>query len=64
MYNENDIIGSKYKNYKVSDKWKNDKERINIIKNNGYDVLIIWENDYKNDKEKITEMCKKWIKNL
>lgn len=29
-----------------------------------YDVLIIWESDYKNNKNEIKNKCIKWIKNL
>jgi len=64
FYDKDDIIGTRYKNYKVGDKWEYDKNRQNILKDNGYDVLIIWENDYKKHKKEIIEKCKKWIKNL
>ena len=58
-YNPEDIIRC----YIVKDKWKDDKKRIELIKELGYNVLIIWGNDYKKDKKRI-EICKKWIKNL
>ena len=64
LYNKNKIIGSKYKHFSAEDAWKKDSDRINLIKNQGYDILIIWENDYKKDKEKIKNKCVEWIKNL
>ena len=64
IYNENDIIGSKYKHFLVSDKWKQDENRIDILKKNGYEILIIWEKDFKENKKIIIEKCKNWIKNL
>lgn len=41
--------------------WEHDKERINILKNEGYKVIIIWEKDWKKDKNKQIE---KIIKNI
>lgn len=59
-YKETDI-------HKVSKKtakeiWNYDNKKINSIKNNGYDVLIIWENDYKQNKEKVIQECITFIK--
>jgi G:T-mismatch repair DNA endonuclease (very short patch repair protein) len=34
-------------------KWRLDAVRINIIKNKGFDILIVWENDWKTNKEKV-----------
>ena len=64
MYEYSQIIGSKYKKTTVAEKWKYDNDREEILKKNGYDVLIVWENDYKQNKKIIIEKCKKWIKNL
>jgi len=63
IYNENKIIGSKYKHITAKEKWKNDKQREDILIKNGYEILIIWESDYKSDKKTIIEKCKEWIKN-
>lgn len=64
LYDENKIIGSKYCCHMAKDIWKIDNNRINLIKNKGFDVLIIWEKDYKNNKKEIINKCVKWIKNL
>jgi len=64
FYNKDIIIGSKYKHYTVEDIWKRDSERIKLIEEKGYQVLIVWENDYKKSKEKIKNKCIEWIKNL
>lgn len=37
--------------------WKYDKNKLLDIENRGYEVLIIWESDYKNDKEKTIQEC-------
>jgi G:T-mismatch repair DNA endonuclease (very short patch repair protein) len=33
--------------------WAKDNNRQKLLENNGYKIIIIWENDYKNNKEKI-----------
>ena len=37
----------------AEDIWKYDNERINILQNNGYVVLIIWENSYIKNKDDV-----------
>lgn len=34
----------------AKDKWKEDEDKINFIRDKGYQVLVIWEMDLKNDK--------------
>ena len=62
LYKPDDTVG--YKKTKVSKIWERDLNRINLIEKKGYDVLIVWENDYKNNKEETKNKCIKWIKNL
>lgn len=64
LYEPDDIVGSKYKHSKVKDIWEKDKNRIESIIKNGYDILIIWEDEYKKNKEETKNKCIKWIKNL
>ena len=64
LYKSDKIIGSKYKHFTAGEIWKRDYKRIQLIKDKGYDVLIVWENEYKNNKEEIKNKCIKWIKNL
>ena len=63
LYDEYKIIGSKYKHITAKNKWEYDKNREEILIKNGYEVLIIWESDYKSDKKIIIKKCKEWIKN-
>lgn len=37
--------------------WKFDKTKIDLITKSGYNVLVIWENDYKQNPEKIIQQC-------
>lgn len=42
---------------KASEKWKSDFEKIKFAQDHGYEVLVIWESDYKKNKEKVLEKC-------
>ena len=42
--------------------WDKDNKKINTAKNNGFDVLIIWESDYKKDEKKIIKECLEFLK--
>lgn len=37
--------------------WDKDKERVNSLNTLGYDVLIIWESEYKNNNDEIINKC-------
>jgi len=41
--------------------WDKDEEKIRIAKEEGYEVLTIWDGDYKNNKEKILLECMKFL---
>ena len=45
----------------VKDIWKKDNEKINHYKNLGYEVLIIWENDWISNKEFELNRVKSYI---
>lgn len=42
---------------KASDKWAADKEKIKFAECQGYEVLVIWESDFKQNKEKVIKEC-------
>ena len=42
--------------------WKEDEEKMNAAKQNGYDVLVVWESEYLLNKEYIIEKCIKFLK--
>jgi len=58
-YNKNDDIRGKL----ASDIWFADEERMKFIKGKFKNVLIIWENDYKNNKELVIDECIKFLEN-
>lgn len=55
-YDENHI--HKITNKTASEIWEYDKIKKNFIKKEiGFDVLVIWESDYKKDKDKTIQKC-------
>ncbi len=59
-YNENFI--NTITNLKASDVWKHDEMKINWIKNRDYKVMVIWESQYKKDKEATIKKCINFLK--
>lgn len=45
------------------DIWKYDAYKILIANNNGYDVLVIWDSEYKKNKQEITQKCINFLTN-
>lgn len=43
------------------DLWEFDEEKKKVAMKNGFDVLIIWEHDYRSNKEKITKEALKFL---
>jgi len=43
--------------------WDFDKKKISYIESIGYEVLVIWESDYKQNPEKIIQDCIDFLKN-
>lgn len=37
----------------AKDVWKKDEEKFNLMKNEGYNVIVVWESDYLSNKEKM-----------
>jgi very-short-patch-repair endonuclease len=42
---------------------KKDKLKIESAKLNGFEVLIIWDSEYKKNKNKTIQKCLKFLKN-
>ena len=41
--------------------WDHDNQKIRALNDNGYAVLIIWESEYKKDKQGIINKCKNFL---
>ena len=56
-FKANDIVHHKLTAKQI---WNRNKKRLNILKNNGFIIFIIWQNEYENDKQKtIQSLIKK-----
>lgn len=59
-YNENDIVPVKQMTAKES--WNYDEEKLELAKSRGYDVFIVWEHDWENDKQNTINKLLEWYK--
>ena len=41
--------------------WDKDQRKIDVAKKNGYDVLIVWENEYALDKDATLKKCVEFL---
>lgn len=58
IFNENDIV---HHSITAKNIWESDKKRIDILKNNGYIIYIVWQSDYELDKSACLEKLIKEI---
>jgi len=56
-YKRNDILNFPRKSIKAKRIWEKDKKKIELAESQGYEVLVIWENDYKKNKEETIKKC-------
>ena len=61
LYNMNEILSFKGKHQKAGEIWLKDFKKIKMAIENGFEVLVIWEDEYKNSSSKIVSLCKKFI---
>jgi len=61
LYEANDYNKSLRK--RAHEIWSYDNEKINYIKEEGYDVLVVWESDYHENPETIIEKCVQYLNN-
>ena len=61
IFNENDVPFSPLKDITCKVLWDRDEKRINILKNRGYNILIVWEKEYNDNKDIILEKCKNFL---
>ena len=51
MYKPDDVVNGML----ASDIWKRDRERIAAIEQYNYEVIVVWESDFKKDKQGVIE---------
>lgn len=59
----NEIYWQSHRQMTAKEIWLFDEKKINSIKNDDFDVLIIWESDYKTNSEQIIEKCINFLEN-
>jgi very-short-patch-repair endonuclease len=61
-YNEEDFINYRGKGrISVVDIWKKDEIKYNAIKEQGFELLVIWETDIKNDRQNVLQKCENFL---
>lgn len=63
-FKETDSYHPFNKEPKAIECWKNDEKRIKDLEKAGYRVLIIWEKDYEENKNKVITQCINFIKDV
>lgn len=62
MFSKDDVLYSHNGRIKKADDiWDSDSIRINELTLRGYEVLVIWENEWKIDKQNCVDRIKKWL---
>jgi hypothetical protein len=51
------------KKYSVKSIRKIDEFRLNFFKENGYSIMVVWEDNYRKNKEKVINECIKFLEN-
>jgi hypothetical protein len=63
-YKKTDTPHPYRKNKTSSEIWESDKNKLITAKNNGYEVLVIWDSEYRwGNKENVINKCIKFLKN-
>ena len=61
FYKETDILKHRGGTKTAAEIWQKDRIKIDALKARGFDVKIVWENEYMNDRESVIRECIEWI---
>lgn len=61
IFNESDRPNPYKKQFTAKELWDFDKNKKIIAESEGFDELIIWENEYKQNKQEVINKCKKFL---
>ena len=63
IYNENDTLNfSSKKKILAKEIWNYDMIKINFAKSKGFDILVVWESEFRENKEIIMNKCLNFLK--
>lgn len=57
IYNENDFPHPFRKTIQAKEIWEKDKQKIKVANENGFDVFVIWDSEYRKNKNQILQKC-------
>jgi len=52
-----------YENIDLNEIWDFEKKKLRIAKNRGFEILVIWENEYRDSKDEVINKCLKFLNN-
>lgn len=58
IYKSDELV---YNNKKASDVWEFDQKKQELAKEKGFDLMVIWEKDYRDDKQQTILQCEEWL---
>ena len=61
LFKENDTPNPYKKETTSKELWEFDKTKKEVAESEGFEEIIIWENEYKKNKQKIIEYCKNFL---
>lgn len=61
IYSPDDTPNPFIKTLKSSQIWADDLDKISNVERLGYEVLVIWESEYKNNKDRVIQRCKDFL---
>ena len=61
QYDMDELLNFKGKQHYVKDIWIKDYKKIKLAIENGYDIMIVWESEYKANSSKVISTCKKFM---
>ena len=62
IYHSGDLIDIHNELKTVDDIWEADAKRNKAIEDLGYEVKVVWEEDYEKDRDKLVDECVKFLK--
>jgi very-short-patch-repair endonuclease len=63
-YTPSHVFGYPYYGLSAKDIWDRDNKKNDKIRGRGYDVIVVWEADYRNNKEETILKCVEYINEL
>lgn len=60
-YGPNDLIGRGEKR-RASEIWESDEQKLACARTEGYDILVVWESEFLNDRERTLIKCVEFLK--